>query len=76
MEQKIGRANLARMEANGRAFHQNDPQNADAYAYAYAYAYAFVGVSPGGTPVWLHNAVASSDVKITIGQAQAHHSTG
>ena len=65
MEQKIGRANLARMEANGWAFHQNDPQNADAYT--------FVGVSSGGTPVWLHNEVASSDLKITIGQAQANH---
>ena len=65
MEQKIGRANLARMEANGWAFHQNDPQNPDAYT--------FVGVSSGGTPVWLHSEVASSDLKITIGQAQANH---
>ena len=65
MEQKLGRANLARMEANGWAFHQNDPQNPDAYT--------FVGVSSGGTPVWLHNEVASSELKITIGQAQANH---
>ena len=65
MEQKIGPANLARMEANGWAFHQNDPQNPDAYT--------FVGVSSGGTPVWLHTEVASSDLKITIGQAQANH---
>ena len=50
MEQKLGRDNLARMEANGWAFHQNDPQNPDAYT--------FVGVSSGGTPVWLHNEVA------------------
>ena len=47
MEQKLGPTNLARMEANGWAFHQNDPQNEDAYT--------FVGVSSGGTPVWLHN---------------------
>ncbi len=33
MEQKLGRANLARMEANGWAFHQNDPQNEDAYTF-------------------------------------------
>ena len=65
MEQKLGRANLARMEANGWAFHQNDPQNPDAYT--------FVGVSSGGTPVWLHNEVATSELKITIGQAQANH---
>ncbi len=36
-------------------------------------AYAFVGVSSGGTPVWLLNEVASADLKITIGQAQANH---
>lgn len=65
MEQKLGRDNLGRMEANGWSFHQNDPQNPDAYT--------FVGVSSGGTPVWLHNEVARSDVKITIGQAQANH---
>ncbi len=65
MEQKIGRDNLARMEANGWAFHQNDPQNPDVYT--------FVGVSSGGTPVWLHNEVASAELKITIGQAQANH---
>ena len=65
MEQKLGRDNLARMEANGWAFHQNDPQNPDAYT--------FVGVSSGGTPVWLHTEVARSELKITIGQAQANH---
>jgi nickel-dependent lactate racemase len=64
-EQKVGPQNLARMEANGWSFHQNDPQNVDAYT--------FVGVSSGGTPVWLLNEVASADLKITIGQAQANH---
>src|SRR6476659_9663057 len=64
-EQKIGRENLARMERNGWSFSQNDPQNPDAYE--------FVGVSSGGTPVWLLREVASADVKITIGQAQANH---
>jgi lactate racemase len=65
MEQKLGRANLERMERNGWGFFQNDPRNAEAYS--------FVGVSSGGTPVWLHNEVARSEVKITIGQAQANH---
>ena len=55
MEQKIGRDNLARMEANGWAFHQNDPQNPDVYT--------FVGVSSGGTPVWLHTEVASAELE-------------
>ena len=64
-EQKLGRENLARMERSGWSFSQNDPQNPDAYTY--------VGVSSGGTPVWLLNEVASADVKITIGQAQANH---
>jgi nickel-dependent lactate racemase len=64
-EQKLGRDNLARMERNGWSFSQNDPQNPDAYE--------FVGVSSGGTPVWLLREVASADVKITIGQAQANH---
>jgi nickel-dependent lactate racemase len=64
-EQKIGRENLARMERNGWGFFQNDPQNAEAYT--------FVGVSSGGTPVWLHREVAGADVMITIGQAQANH---
>ena len=50
-EQKVGRENLARMERNGWSFSQNDPQNPDAYTY--------VGVSSGGTPVWLLNEVAS-----------------
>jgi nickel-dependent lactate racemase len=65
MEQKLGRANLERMEANGWPFRQNDPQNPDAYT--------FVGVSSGGTPVWLLHEVASAEVTITIGQAQANH---
>jgi nickel-dependent lactate racemase len=64
-EQKVGRENLARMERNGWSFHQNDPQNPDAYT--------FVGVSSGGTPVWLLDEVASADFTITIGQAQANH---
>jgi lactate racemase len=64
-EQKVGRENLARMETNGWSFSQNDPQNPDAYTY--------VGVSSGGTPVWLLTEVASADLKITIGQAQANH---
>src|SRR6187455_1861404 len=64
-EQKLGRSNLARMERNGWSFSQNDPQNPDAYA--------FVGVSSGGTPVWLLKEVASAELKITIGQAQANH---
>ena len=33
MEQKLGRANLERMERNGWAFLQNDPRNADAYTF-------------------------------------------
>jgi nickel-dependent lactate racemase len=65
MEQKLGHDNLARMERNGWPFRQNDPQNPDAYT--------FVGVSSGGTPVWLLNEVASAEAKITIGQAQANH---
>src|SRR5262245_10119752 len=56
-EQKIGNDNLARMERNGWSFSQNDPQNPDAYT--------FVGVSSGGTPVWLLNPVASADLTIT-----------
>ena len=64
-EQKVGRDNLARMERNGWSFTQNDPQNAGAYTY--------VGVSSGGTPVWLLNEVASAALRITIGQAQANH---
>jgi nickel-dependent lactate racemase len=64
-EQKVGRENLARMERNGWSFSQNDPQNPDAYT--------FVGVSSGGTPVWLLTRVASAEAKITIGQAQANH---
>jgi lactate racemase len=65
IEQKLGSDNLARMERLGISFHQNEPRNADAYTY--------VGVSSRGTPVWLHNEVARSDLKITIGQAQANH---
>ena len=65
IEQKIGKENLARMDALGIEFHQNDPRNTENYEY--------VGVSSRGTPVWLHNEVAACDVKITIGQAQSNH---
>jgi nickel-dependent lactate racemase len=65
IEQKIGRENLARMEAAGIPFFQNEPRNAEAYAY--------VGVSSRGTPVWLLSEVAKCDVKITVGQAQSNH---
>jgi lactate racemase len=64
-EQKLGRENLARMERHGWSFTQNDPQNPAAYT--------FIGVSSGGTPVWLLNEVASAELTITIGQAQANH---
>ena len=65
IEQKLGRENLDRMERLGIGFFQNEPRNADQYTY--------VGVSSRGTPVWLHNEVAASDVKLTIGQAQSNH---
>jgi nickel-dependent lactate racemase len=65
VEQKLGRENLDRMERMGIGFFQNEPRNADQYTY--------VGVSSRGTPVWLHDEVARSDVKLTIGQAQSNH---
>lgn len=65
IEQKLGRENLARLDAAGIPFLQNEPRNADAYSY--------VGVSSRGTPVWLHTEVARRDVTITIGQAQSNH---
>ena len=65
IEQKIGRANLDRMERLGIEFFQNEPRNAEMYEY--------VGVSSRGTPVWLHREVAACDVKLTIGQAQSNH---
>ena len=65
IEQKVGRANLDRMERLGIPFFQNDPRNAESYT--------FVGVSSRGTPVWLHKEVAGASVKITIGQAQSNH---
>ena len=52
MEQKLGRRQPGPHGANGWPFRQNDPQNADAYT--------FVGVSSGGTPVWLQNEVAAA----------------
>jgi nickel-dependent lactate racemase len=65
IEQKLGRENLGRMERLDIPFFQNEPRNAEAYTY--------VGVSSRGTPVWLHKEVAGSEVKISIGQAQANH---
>jgi nickel-dependent lactate racemase len=65
IEQKVGRDNLDRMERLGIPFFQNEPRNAEMYTY--------VGVSSRGTPVWLHNEVARSDLKLSIGQAQANH---
>lgn len=65
-ELKIGKDNLARMEAMGIPFYQNDdPKNPDNYK--------FIGVTSRGTPVWLHKEVARCDVKISIGQAQSNH---
>jgi lactate racemase len=65
IEQKLGADNLARMERLGIPFFQNEPRDMSMYDY--------VGVSSRGTPVWLHREVARSQVKITIGQAQANH---
>jgi nickel-dependent lactate racemase len=65
IEQKLGRDNLTRMERMGVPFMQNDPGNPEMYTY--------IGISSRGTPVWLHNAVATADVKITVGQAQSNH---
>src|SRR5512133_2164868 len=65
IEQKVGRENLDRMEKLGIPLFQNEPRNADAYSY--------VGVTSRGTPVWIHNEGARSDLKITIGHAQANH---
>lgn len=65
IEQKLGKANLDRMEKAGIPFFQNEPRNSEAYAH--------VGVSSRGTPVWLHEEVARSEVTITIGQAQSNH---
>jgi nickel-dependent lactate racemase len=65
IEQKLGRENLDRMERLGIGFFQNEPRDAERYRY--------VGVSSRGTPVWLHEEVARSEVIISIGQAQANH---
>jgi lactate racemase len=65
IEQKIGRANLDRMEQNGIALFQNEPRNEEAYTY--------LGVTSRGTPVWVHSEVTKRDVIIAIGQAQANH---
>lgn len=65
-ELKIGRENLDRMERLDIPFFQNDdPQNPENYT--------FKGVTSRGTPVWLHNEVAKSDVSISIGQTQSNH---
>ncbi|MCE2525515.1 MAG: DUF2088 domain-containing protein, partial [Acidimicrobiia bacterium] len=65
ISQKLGDENLARMERLGIGFFQNEPRNTDNYSY--------VGVSSRGTPVWLHNEVARSEIIFTIGHAQANH---
>ncbi len=65
IKMKIGEDNLTRMDEMGISFHQNDPGNQDMYTY--------IGISSRGTPVWLHNEVATADVKFTIGQAQSNH---
>jgi nickel-dependent lactate racemase len=64
-EQKIGKENLARMERLGIPFMQNEPRNAELYT--------FMGMTSRGTPMWLHNEVAQSDVKLSIGQTQSNH---
>ncbi len=65
IEQKVGRANLDRMEQNGIPLFQNEPRNEEAYTY--------LGVTSRGTPVWVHSEVTKRDVIIAIGQAQANH---
>ena len=65
-EQKIGVETLARMQAMGIPFYQNDdPTNPQMYR--------FIGISSRGTPVWLHREVADCSVKVAIGQAQSNH---
>ena len=64
-EKKLGKENLARMERLGIPFFQNEPREESMYS--------FVGVSSRGTPVWLHNEVAKSDVKLSVGQTQSNH---
>ena len=62
---KLGRENLARMERRGIPFFQNEPREPDRYV--------FVGMTSGGTPVWLHKEVATADVTLAMGQAQSNH---
>ena len=62
---KLGRENLARMERLGIPFFQNEPREPDRYV--------FVGMTSGGTPVWLHKEVAAADVTLAMGQAQSNH---
>ena len=64
-ELKLGRENLARMERLGIPFFQNEPRDPDQYV--------FIGMTTGGTPVWLHKEVAKSDVTLSMGQAQSNH---
>ena len=56
---KLGTENLARMERLGIRFFQNEPRDPDRYD--------FIGMTTGGTPVWLHKEVARSDVTLSIG---------
>ena len=62
---KLGRENLARMERRGIPFYQNEPREPDRYV--------FIGMTSGGTPVWLHKEVATADVTLAMGQAQSNH---
>ena len=62
---KLGRENLARMERLGIPFFQNEPREQDRYV--------FIGMTSGGTPVWLHKEVAAADVTLAMGQAQSNH---
>ena len=64
-ELKLGRENLARMERLGIPFFQNEPRDPEQYV--------FIGMTTGGTPVWLHKEVAKSDVTLSMGQAQSNH---
>ena len=64
-ELKLGRENLARMERLGIPFYQNEPRDPEQYV--------FIGMTTGGTPVWLHKEVAKSDVSLSMGQAQSNH---
>src|SRR3954463_14596944 len=64
IEQKVGRANLDRMEQNGIPLFQNEPRNEEAYTY--------LGVTSRGTPVWVHTEAVRREVGIATGQARAN----